>query len=290
MTPALAKWSALSSAVVVLVLSSGAWRWLRHPASAADSRLQRAPQDVAAPAAAAEHLASGVASRVLQPGHGDLTPGLDDLITVHSATWSRDGVLLGDTRATNTPHTQVLGQLWPGLVEVAQRMRVGEQRRIWIPAKLTIRPGDDDDERRSAPLDLTVDLALLAIKQAPKLTAAHPPSGAVTTASGLTYVLARRDSNAPSPGPADRISFFHAAWTESGRLFENSRFQPQPQSARVTELLPGLREGVQLMHVGDRAQFWLPARLAYGERPSRRVPHGPMVFELELTGIERAGQ
>jgi len=41
-----------------------------------------------------------------------------------------------------------------------------------------------------------------------------------------------------------------------------------------------------LMVVGDKARFWVPSTLAYGDTPSRPgTPSGPLVFDIELLSI-----
>jgi peptidylprolyl isomerase len=51
-------------------------------------------------------------------------------------------------------------------------------------------------------------------------------------------------------------------------------------------VIKGWTEGVQLMVVGDKARFWIPGALAYGDKPSRTgAPTGPLVFDIELLSI-----
>jgi FKBP-type peptidyl-prolyl cis-trans isomerase len=46
-------------------------------------------------------------------------------------------------------------------------------------------------------------------------------------------------------------------------------------------------EGVQLMAVGDKARFWIPGNLAYGDKPARSgTPTDPLVFDIELLSIK----
>jgi FKBP-type peptidyl-prolyl cis-trans isomerase len=41
------------------------------------------------------------------------------------------------------------------------------------------------------------------------------------------------------------------------------------------------------MAVGDKARFWIPGRLAYGDKPTRGgAPAGPLVFDIELLAIK----
>jgi FKBP-type peptidyl-prolyl cis-trans isomerase len=54
-------------------------------------------------------------------------------------------------------------------------------------------------------------------------------------------------------------------------------------------VIPGWTEGLQLMVVGEKRRFWIPADLAYGETPSRPgAPSGDLTFDVELFSIEVA--
>ena len=48
-------------------------------------------------------------------------------------------------------------------------------------------------------------------------------------------------------------------------------------------VIPGWTEGLQLMKVGEKARFWIPGNLAYGDHPSQPgYPYGTLVFDVEL--------
>jgi len=41
------------------------------------------------------------------------------------------------------------------------------------------------------------------------------------------------------------------------------------------------------MVVGDKARFWIPGNLAYGDKPTRPgAPAGMLVFDIELLSIK----
>ena len=50
-------------------------------------------------------------------------------------------------------------------------------------------------------------------------------------------------------------------------------------------MIKGWTEGVQLMTVGEKRRFWIPAGLAYGENPGGGRPGGMLVFDVELLKI-----
>ena len=64
-----------------------------------------APPDVAAPPADAAKTASGLATKVLEPGTGKDHPGKDDLVTVHYTGWTTDGKMFDSSVARGKPAT-----------------------------------------------------------------------------------------------------------------------------------------------------------------------------------------
>ena len=60
-----------------------------------------------------------------------------------------------------------------------------------------------------------------------------------------------------------------------------------PATFPLNGVIKGWTEGVQLMVVGDRARFWIPGPLAYGDTPTRPgAPAGTLVFDIELLAIK----
>ena len=62
----------------------------------------------------------------------------------------------------------------------------------------------------------------------------------------------------------------------------------QPISFPLNGVIAGWTEGLQLMKVGDKFKFEIPANLAYGANsPSPKIPpNSTLVFEVELLGIQ----
>jgi peptidylprolyl isomerase len=70
-------------------------------------------------------------------------------------------------------------------------------------------------------------------------------------------------------------------------LFESTAIRKHPLEVTMATTLPGLREAVSQMVTGERARFWVPAALAYGEKPVEGFyPAGDLVYDIELVGIE----
>jgi peptidylprolyl isomerase len=61
----------------------------------------------------------------------------------------------------------------------------------------------------------------------------------------------------------------------------------QPATFPLDGVIKGWTEGLQLLVVGDKARFWIPGNLAYGDVAKRPgAPAGTLVFDVELLGIK----
>lgn len=95
-----------------------------------------APSDVAAPPADALKTASGLASKVLRVGLGNIHPKPSSMVTVHYTGWTPDGQLFDSSVKRGQPETFPLDGVIAGWVEGVQLMVKGEKRRFWIPGSL----------------------------------------------------------------------------------------------------------------------------------------------------------
>lgn len=247
-----------------------------------------APADVAAPPADAQRTAAGLASKVLTKGTGKDKPSPHDRVRVHYTGWTKDGKMFDSSIPRGAPVTFGVGQVIPGWTEALQLMSVGEKRRVWIPAKLAY----GENPYGGAPAgDLTFDIELLEIIAAPKPPPAPedvkaPPKNAKKTESGLSYRVLSKGTGKVHPQPTSRVTVHYTGWTPDGKMFDSSVVRGEPTSFPLNRVIPGWTEGVQLMVEGDKYRFWIPANLAYGEKPMRPgAPGGPLVFDVELISI-----
>ena len=71
-------------------------------------------------------------------------------------------------------------------------------------------------------------------------------------------------------------------------MFDSSVLRGQPTSFPLNGVIPGWTEGVALMVVGEKRRFWIPGKLAYGDKPTRPgAPAGTLVFDVELIDIQK---
>lgn len=107
-----------------------------------------------------------------------------------------------------------------------------------------------------------------------------------STASGLQYQVLRAGSGA-RPGASDTVRVNYIGSLLDGREFENTYAIDHPAEFPLNQVMPGWREAMPLMQVGGKYRFWIPARLAYGDRgvPGTIEPNATLVFEVELLAI-----
>jgi peptidylprolyl isomerase len=115
---------------------------------------------------------------------------------------------------------------------------------------------------------------------------AAPPNDAKKTASGLALKVLTPGTGKDHPGPEDKVKVHYTGWTTDGKMFDSSVARGEPTSFKVSGVIKGWTEGLQLMTAGEKARLWIPAKLAYGETPAQPgMPAGMLVFDVELLEI-----
>ena len=115
-----------------------------------------------------------------------------------------------------------------------------------------------------------------------------PPADAKKSASGLSSKVIQEGKGDKKPSAADTVTVHYSGWTTDGKLFDSSVKRGQPTSFPLNGVIKGWTEGVQLMVIGEKRRFWIPADLAYGENPGGGRPGGTLVFDVELLAIKEA--
>jgi len=247
-----------------------------------------APPDVAEAPARATKTASGLGSRVLSKGQGTAHPGPHDKVIVTFTGWTPEGEVIDSSIPDGEPRTFSMDDVTRGLSEGLGSMTKGEKRRLWIPAALAT----SGSPRRRGPAGPSVfDVELLDFVKTPDPIPVPddvdaPPADAKRTASGLAYKFLKRGKGKDHPTATGTVEVHYSGWTRDGQLFDSSVRRGKPISFALDGVIKGWTEGVQLMVVGDKARFWIPGALAYGDAPPRPgTPSGPLVFDIELLAI-----
>jgi FKBP-type peptidyl-prolyl cis-trans isomerase len=112
--------------------------------------------------------------------------------------------------------------------------------------------------------------------------------GVKTTESGLQYEMLNAGKGA-SPTAEDVVKVHYHGTLIDGTVFDSSVERNEPVSFPLNGVIPGWIEGLQMMKVGEKARFVIPADLAYG--PAGTGPNSPigpnetLIFEVELFEI-----
>jgi FKBP-type peptidyl-prolyl cis-trans isomerase len=250
------------------------------------------PPDVKAPPADATKTASGLATKVLQPGTGKEKPDSTDAVEVHYTGWTTDGRMFDSSVKRGQPARFPVGGVIKGWTEGLQLMVVGEKRRFWIPANLAY--GESPGNGRPGGM-LVFDVELLGITHPPKPApppevpkdVAAAPKNAKKTKSGIAYRVLTKGTGKEHPTADSTVQVHYSGWTTDGKMFDSSVTRGQPAAFPLKAVIPGWTEGVQLMTVGEKTRFWIPGKLAYDNSPNPNAPKGMLVFDIELLSFTK---
>ncbi|MEL4307356.1 peptidylprolyl isomerase [Joostella sp. CR20] len=128
---------------------------------------------------------------------------------------------------------------------------------------------------------------------------------AQTTDSGLQYIIIKEgQGEKPKVGQTALVEY--TGFFEDGNIFDTSSLEmaqkfgnvnpakrdrnmyqpaPMPISPDAT-IIPGFKEGLMMLNVGEKVRLFIPSYLAYGEAGYGPIaPNTNLVFDLEMIGI-----
>jgi len=110
--------------------------------------------------------------------------------------------------------------------------------------------------------------------------------GIKNTQSGLQYEVINPASG-DKPKATDTVKVHYRGTLIDGTEFDSSIARGEPATFPLNRVIPGWTEGVQLMNVGSKYRFYVPAALAYGSRGAgpKIGPNSTLIFEVELLEI-----
>ena len=128
---------------------------------------------------------------------------------------------------------------------------------------------------------------------------------ATTTASGLQYLITTKGEG-KAVTSTNKAKTHYAVYFDDGRLLETSMLEVaeangvvneqrklanayQPLPADVSPdaaMIPGFKEGLRLLNVGDEATLFVPSNMAYGENGNRGIPpNSDLIFEVKIVEL-----
>ena len=116
--------------------------------------------------------------------------------------------------------------------------------------------------------------------------------GVVCLPSGLQYKILKA-GHGPKPTLTDTIECRFVGTLIDGREFAGTEPGGSPATFKMSEVIPGWKEALQLMPVGSKWQLFIPPQFAYGENGAGRSrlgasigPDTTLIYELELLAIK----
>ena len=124
----------------------------------------------------------------------------------------------------------------------------------------------------------------------PKVVAPVKKSPAITTPSGLTYIITQAGTGAKLKAGDTAIVHYTGLLT-NGAKFDSSLDRNDPIKVQVGagKVIKGWDEGLQKLRIGDRATFFIPPDLGYGARGAGNgeiPPNATLIFIVEIVGVQ----
>ncbi|CDZ78853.1 Outer membrane protein MIP precursor [Legionella massiliensis] len=113
--------------------------------------------------------------------------------------------------------------------------------------------------------------------------------GVVTLPSGLQYKIIQKGDGA-KPSKDDTVTVEYTGTLIDGQVFDSTEKTGKPATFKVSQVIPGWTEALQLMPSGSTWEVYVPANLAYGPR-SVGGPIGPnetLVFKIHLISVQKS--
>lgn len=123
------------------------------------------------------------------------------------------------------------------------------------------------------------------------LAANAKKSGVQVTASGLQYEI-MKDAQGEKPTAESTVKVHYHGTTIDGEVFDSSVERGEPATFPLNGVIKGWTEGLQLMSVGAKYKFFIPAEIGYGNRQAgaKIGPNSTLIFEVELLEIVKGAQ
>lgn len=112
--------------------------------------------------------------------------------------------------------------------------------------------------------------------------------GVVQLPSGVQYAVIEKGEGGQTPQIDSKVTVNYRGMLVDGTEFDSTYAHGNAVSFKLSGVIPGWRDVIPRMHVGDRWKVVIPPNLAYGERGMlpRIGPNEALVFDIQLLKIE----
>ncbi len=112
--------------------------------------------------------------------------------------------------------------------------------------------------------------------------------GVITLPSGVQYKVLEDGSGDKSPTIDSEVTLQYRGEFLDGTVFDNTEDRGKPVTFPVDRMIPGWRQIITRMHVGDHWKVFIPPDQAYGVRgePPRIGPNEALVFDIHLLDVK----
>lgn len=105
------------------------------------------------------------------------------------------------------------------------------------------------------------------------------------TPTGLQY-RALKEGDGEKPNADEKVKVHYVGRLIDGTKFDSSIDRGEPAEFGLNQVIKGWTEGLQLMKVGSKYEFFIHPKIAYGSRPRPQIPaNSLLIFEVELLEI-----
>jgi len=120
------------------------------------------------------------------------------------------------------------------------------------------------------------------------LAANATQEGVKSTDSGMQYLVLEKGEGTVHPTASSNVEVHYHGTLMDGTVFDSSVDRGKSISFGLNQVIKGWTEGLQLMVEGDKFRFYIPSKLAYGNRGVGKIPPGSLlIFEVELIKINK---
>ena len=93
-------------------------------------------------------------------------------------------------------------------------------------------------------------------------------------------------TDARKPKATDTVKVNYRGTLIDGTEFDSTKKSGKPISFNLQTVIKGWTEGLQLMPIGSKFQFFIPQELAYGQQQMGIIkPYSALIFEVELIDV-----